>query len=105
MKTTTEFCSDFYRLLDDSAPSFRYILETVAGDFRDDYDLDSAEYDLVDECNKVARRFGIQVTASGCAYMEADNEVNTGSLALALAEIDLGDILDRNDEAEAEGRR
>lgn len=78
-----------------------YELWSAAGDFADDFDLESAAAELVDRVNEIIHPFGVSTTVSGDCYMNLDADFDGARQALAeayeLGSLDCYDILERHD--------
>lgn len=99
--TSTTYTDSFASIIDKTAPDFRYIITTAAGDFADDFDIDQAVADYVDELNKAVRPLGVDVTASGVATCEAGADIDREAVAQAARDVDIDGILQRNDKTKA----
>ena len=99
--TSTTYTDSFASIIDKTAPDFRYIIATAAGDFADDFDIDQAVADYVDELNKAVRPLGVDVTASGVATCEAGADIDREAVAQAARDVDIDGILQRNDKTKA----
>lgn len=97
MATITTFANNFATLIEPSAPDFKYILTTAAGDFEDDFDIDKAVEDYVEELNKTVNPLGVDVTNSGVSYCEYGNEPDIEAVRDAAIAVNVYDILYRND--------
>ena len=95
--TDTTYADNFATVIDKSAPDFEYIVTTAAGDFEDDFDIDQAVIDYVDELNKAVNPLGVDVTTSGIAYCEYGADIDSDEVAQAARDVDVFDILRRND--------
>lgn len=95
--TSTTYADSFASIIDGAAPDFRYIITTAAGDFEDDYDIDQAVADYVDELNEAVNPLGVDVTANGIAYCEAGADIDQEAVAEAARGVDIDSILQRND--------
>lgn len=95
--TSTTYADSFASIIDKTAGDFRYIIATAAGDFEDDFDIDQAVADYVDELNKAVNPLGVDVTASGVAYCEYGADIDHEAVAQAARDVDVYDILQRND--------
>lgn len=99
--TTAIYSEDFATIIDPTAGSFRDLLDHVAGDFADDFDLDEAVHDYVDELNEAVRHLGVHVTVSGMATCAADADIDREQVEEAARGVDAYDVLQRHEAARA----
>lgn len=98
--TSTTCTDNFASIIDKTAPDFRYLLDPT-GEREDDFDLDQAVADYVDELNKAVTPLGVTVTASGVATCEAGADIDREAVAQAARDVDVDGILQRNDKTKA----
>lgn len=96
--TYTTFSDGFAAFIDPAAPNLEYILDTAAGDFSADYDMDAALKDYVEEINKLTHPLGVDVTLSNIAYKTSiDMDVDPDDIKDAALSVDVYDVLARHD--------
>lgn len=95
--TYTTYSDNFATFIDPAANDLKDLLDQVAGDFADDYDMDQAVSDYVDELNKAVNPLGVDVTVSGVAYCDYDADPDADAVREAALTVDVDDILQRND--------
>lgn len=99
--TTAIYSEDFATIIDPTAGSFKDLLETAAGDFSDDFDLDEAVSDYVDKLNQTVRPLGVNVTVSGMATCDADADIDRQQIEETAREVDIYEVLQRHEAARA----
>ena len=99
--TTAIYSEDFATIIDPTAGSFKDLLDHVAGDFSDDFDLDEAVGDYVDELNEAVRPLGVDVTVSGMATCDADADIDREQVEEAARGVDAYEVLQRHEAARA----
>ncbi len=98
--TSTTLSEHFPSIIDRKAPDFRYLLDPT-GELEDDFDLDQAVSDYVEEINKAVRPLGVDVTASGVATCEIGADIDRVAVEQAARDVDVDGILQRNDKTKA----
>lgn len=99
---TTAYVPDFETIINPSATSFEDIVRTAAGDFQDDFDIENATKDYVDEINKITNPLGVSVTESGQAYCSNNADIDDDAITEGVNNIDIYEILQRHDKQEDE---
>ena len=99
--TTAIYSEDFATIIDPTAGSFKNLLDTAAGDFADDFDLDEAVGDYVDKLNEAVRPLGVDVTVSGMATCDAGADIDRQAVEEAARKVGMYEVLQRHEAARA----
>lgn len=88
--------NDFEKLIDPRASSFRSMVEDVADDFEEDFDIDQATQDYVAAISQATEPYGYTVTPSGVASWYPYKGYDFEGAIEAAKEVDLMEILQKH---------